>query len=124
MREHLSRRSYHRQNMGTGCDCRGAIRNVVLAMLMILVCVDLSMAQTREQQRESLRGLQGVEVAVEDLNLLHQYLSVAVGPEKTSSGQYSFNARVELHRAGSFMQRPQQMSAPTWFTPGMLRTVG
>ena len=161
VREHLSRRSYYLQNRGTGCDCRGAIRNVVLAMLMTLVCVDLSIAQTREQQRESLRGLQGVEVVVEDLNpsaqveglsqetiraavelilrskgiriLSHSersetrrnpHLYIVVGPEKASSGQYSFNARVELHQAGSLVQRPQEMPAPTWFTPGKLRTVG
>ncbi|NOT24333.1 MAG: hypothetical protein HOP22_16645 [Nitrospiraceae bacterium] len=135
--------------------------HVVLAMLMTLVCVGLSMAQTKDQQRESLRGLQGVEVVVEDLNpdtqveglsqetiraavelilrskgirILSQSersaihpnpsLYVAVGPEEISSGQYSFNARVELHRAGSLPQRPQQVSAPTWFTPGKLRTVG
>ncbi len=132
----------------------------MLAMLMTLVWVDLSMAQTKDQQRESLRGLQGVEVVVEDLNpdtqveglsqetiraavelilrskgiriLSHSERSeirpnpslyVAVGPENISSGQYSFTARVELHRAGPLAQRQQQMSAPTWFTPGKLRTV-
>ena len=43
------------------------MRYVVIAMLMALVCFDLSMAQTRDQQRESLRGLQGVEVVIEDM---------------------------------------------------------
>ena len=138
------------------------MRYVVMAILMILTSFDLSIAQTRDQQRESLRGLQGVEVVVEDIKpdaqveglsqetiraavelilrskgirilsqaersetLPNPYLYVAVGPEKTSSGQYSFNARVEFHRAGSLVQRPQQiLSAPTWFTPGKLRTVG
>lgn len=47
--------------------CGGAVRSIVMAMLMTLTCFDLSMAQTRDQQRESLRGLQGVEVVVEDI---------------------------------------------------------
>jgi len=42
------------------------MRFVVMAILMTLACIDLSLAQTRDQQRESLRGLQGVEVVVEE----------------------------------------------------------
>ncbi len=43
------------------------MRYAVIAMLMALVCFDLSLAQTRDQQRESLRGLQGAEVVIEDM---------------------------------------------------------
>ena len=43
------------------------MRYVVLAILMTLTGFDLSLAQTRDQQRESLRGLQGVEVVIEDI---------------------------------------------------------
>jgi hypothetical protein len=43
------------------------MRYVLMAMVMVLTCFDLSMAQTRDQQRESLRGLQGVEVVIEDI---------------------------------------------------------
>jgi hypothetical protein len=43
------------------------MRNVVMVILMILTCFDLSLAQTRDQQRESLRGIQGVEVVIEDM---------------------------------------------------------
>lgn len=39
----------------------------MMAMLMTLGCLDPSLAQTRDQQRESLRGLQGVEVVVEEI---------------------------------------------------------
>jgi len=53
------------------------------------------------------------------------YLYVHVGTDKNSSGQYSFNARVELHQAVSLVHRPQHtMLAPTWFPPVKLRTVG
>ena len=138
------------------------MRYVVMAILMTLTGFDLSMAQTRDQQRESLRGLQGVEVVIEDIKsdaqvdglsqeairaavelilrssgirVLTQsersetpskpYLYVHVGTDKTSSGQYSFNSRVELHQAVSLVHRPQQiMLAPTWFPPGKFRTVG
>ena len=50
-----------------GCDYRGVMRSVVMAILVTLVSFNLSLAQTREQQRESLRGLQGVEVVVEEI---------------------------------------------------------
>ena len=43
------------------------MRYAVMAILMTLTCFDLSLAQTRDQQRESLRGLQGVEVVIEDM---------------------------------------------------------
>ena len=43
------------------------MRYVVMVILMTLTCLDLSLAQTRDQQRESLRGLQGVEVVIEDI---------------------------------------------------------
>jgi hypothetical protein len=43
------------------------MRYVVMAMLMTLICLDLSVAQTRDQQRDSLRGLKGVEVVIESL---------------------------------------------------------
>ena len=43
------------------------MRYVVMAILMTLTCLDLSLAQTRDQQHESLRGLQGVEVVIEDI---------------------------------------------------------
>ena len=137
------------------------MRSVVMAILMTLACFDLSFAQTRDQQRESLRGLPGVEVVVEEIKsdvqvdgmsqesiraaielilrskgirILTQaersetsskpYLSVSVGTDKQVSGQYSFSIRVELHQAVSLMHRPQHiLLAPTWFTPGRLRTV-
>jgi hypothetical protein len=38
-----------------------------MAMLMTLICLDLSVAQTRDQQRDSLQGLKGVEVIIESL---------------------------------------------------------
>ena len=43
------------------------MRYAVIAMLMTMICLDLSLAQTRDQQRESLRGLQGVEVVIENI---------------------------------------------------------
>jgi hypothetical protein len=43
------------------------MRYVVMALLMTLICLDLSEAQTRDQQRDSLQGLQGVEVVIESL---------------------------------------------------------
>ena len=43
------------------------MRYVVIALLMTLASFDLSFGQTRDQQRESLRGLQGVEVGVEEI---------------------------------------------------------
>jgi hypothetical protein len=43
------------------------MRYVLIAILMTLICLDLSMAQTRDQQRDSLQGLQGVEVVIESL---------------------------------------------------------
>src|SRR5438067_8523902 len=43
------------------------MRYVLIAILMTLICLDLSMAQTRDQQRDSLQGLQGVEVIIESL---------------------------------------------------------
>ena len=45
------------------------MRYVVMAMLMTLICLDLSVAQTRDQQRDSLQGLRGVEVVIESLRL-------------------------------------------------------
>jgi hypothetical protein len=58
-----------------------------MAMLMTLGCLDPSLAQTRDQQRESLRGLQGVEVVVEDIK-----------PDAQMDGlsQESIRATVEL----------------------------
>lgn len=35
------------------------MRYVVMAILMILICFDLSVAQTRDQQRDSLQGFGG-----------------------------------------------------------------
>ena len=63
------------------------MRYVVIAVLMILTCLDLSMAQTRDQQRESLRGLQGVEVVIEDIR-----------PDAQADGlsQETIHAAVEL----------------------------
>ena len=43
------------------------MRYAVIAMLMTMICLDLSLAQTRDQQPESLRGLQGVEVVIENI---------------------------------------------------------
>lgn len=43
------------------------MRYVVMAILMTLICLDMSVAQTRDQQRDSLRGLKGVEVIIESL---------------------------------------------------------
>ena len=43
------------------------MRYVLMAILITLICLDLSMAQTRDQQRDSLQGLQGVEVVIEGL---------------------------------------------------------
>jgi len=149
------------QPVGNRFDGSGVMRSAVMAILMTLGCLDPSLAQTRDQQRESLRGLQGVEVIVEEIKsdaqvdglsqesiraavelilrskgirVLTQsersetaskpYLYVSVGTDKQASGQYSFSVRVELHQAVSLVQRPQQVtSAPTWFTPGKLRTV-
>jgi hypothetical protein len=63
------------------------VRSAVMAMLMTLGCLDPSLAQTRDQQRESLRGLQGVEVVVEDIK-----------PDAQMDGlsQESIRATVEL----------------------------
>ena len=139
------------------------MRYVVMAMLLTLTCLDLSMAYAATpEQRESLKGLPGVQVLIEDIRPDAQadglsqeairsvvelilrskgirvltesersetpskpYLYVHVGTDKNSSGQYSFNSRVELHQAVSLVHRPQQiMLAPTWFSPGKFRTVG
>ena len=43
------------------------MRLIVMAILTVLTGVDLCLAQTKDQQRESLRGLQGIEVVVEEL---------------------------------------------------------
>lgn len=43
------------------------MRYVVMVILMTLTCFDLSLAQTRDQQRQSLQGLQGLEVVIEDM---------------------------------------------------------
>ena len=59
--------SHRLQHAARGCDPRGVMRSVVMAILMTLTCFDLSFAQTRDQQRESLRGLPGVEVVVEEV---------------------------------------------------------
>ena len=139
------------------------MRYFVIATFMALIGFPLSPADAAPpEQRESLRGLQGVEVVIEDIKsdaqvdglsqdalraavelilrsrgirVLTQsersglpskpYLYVHVDTDKTSSGQYSFNARVELHQAVSLVHRPQHiMPAPTWSTPGTFRTVG
>ena len=139
------------------------MRYVVMAMMMAFVCLALNLAHALPpDQRESLRGLQGVEVVVEDIKpeaqmdglsqsairaavelilrsrgirVLTQsersetpskaYLYVHLGTDKHSSGQYSFNARVELHQAVSPVHRPQHIVlAPTWSTPDTFRTVG
>lgn len=139
------------------------MRYVVMTVLMALTGFDLSLADAATpDQRESLRGLQGVEVVIEDIKSDAQadglsqealraavelilrsrgirvltpsersetaskpYLYVHVGTDKSSSGQYSFNARVELHQAVSLVHRPQPIIlAPTWFSPDKFRTVG
>ncbi|HEY6261241.1 MAG TPA: hypothetical protein VIW47_06595 [Nitrospiraceae bacterium] len=139
------------------------MRYVVMAMLMTLTGFELSLAgAATPEQRESLRGLQGVEVVIEDIKpdaqadglsqeslraavelilrsrgirVLTQSersdmpaqpsLSVHLVTDKHSSGQYSFNARVELRQAVSLVSRPQHIVlAPTWSTPDMFRTVG
>jgi hypothetical protein len=130
-------------------------------MLMTLACCDLSFAQTRDQQRESLRGLPGVEVVVDDIKTDAQVdglsqesiraavelilrskgirvlaqsersempfkpsLYVSIGTDKQTSGHYSFSVRVELYQSVALVHRSQHiMPAPTWFTPGKLRTV-
>ena len=63
------------------------MRYILMAMLIVLTCFDLSMAQTRDQQRESLRGLQGVEVVIEGIR-----------PDAQSDGlsQEAIRAAVEL----------------------------
>ncbi|NWF73443.1 MAG: hypothetical protein HXY51_10450 [Nitrospirae bacterium] len=55
------------QRAARGCDHRGVMRSVVMAIVMTLTCLDLSFAQTRDQQQESLRGLPGGEVVVEEV---------------------------------------------------------
>jgi hypothetical protein len=139
------------------------MRYVAMAILMALIGFDLSLADAAPpEQRESLRGLQGVEVVIEDIKSDAQadglsqealraaveliirsrgirvltpsersempskpYLYVHVGTDKNSSGQYAFNARVELHQAVSLVHRPQHIVlAPTWSTPDKFRTVG
>ena len=66
-RESISIEEATLQPVGNCHKCGGAMRYVVMAILMALTGFDLSMAQTRDQQRESLRGLQGVEVVIEDI---------------------------------------------------------
>jgi len=63
------------------------MRYIVIAILMTLVGFDLGLAQTRDQQRESLRGLQGVEVVVDEIK-----------PDAQADGlsQDSIRATVEL----------------------------
>jgi len=137
------------------------MRSLVMPILITLACLDLSFAQTRDQQRESLRGLPGVEVVIDELKgdaqadglsqesiraavelILRSKgirvltpaersetpskpsLYVSVGTDKQGSGHYSFSVKVELYQAVSLVQRSQHiMPAPTWFTPGKLRTV-
>ena len=44
------------------------MRHVVMTMLMAYVCLDLSLAHAASpDQRESLRGLPGVQVLIEDI---------------------------------------------------------
>ena len=43
------------------------MRYVLMAILMTLACIDPSFAQTKDQQRESLQRLPGVEVVVEEI---------------------------------------------------------
>ncbi len=45
------------------------MRYIVMAMIMVLTCLELSTAQAAEEyERESLRGLQEVEVLIEDIH--------------------------------------------------------
>ena len=104
------------------------MRYVVMAMMVAFVCLDLSPTHAANpDQRESLRGLPGVQVLVEDIRPDAQadglsQEAIRTGTDKNSSGHYSFNARVELHQAVSLVHRPQHtMLAPTWFPPGKLR---
>jgi hypothetical protein len=134
-----------------------------MTILMALTGFDLGLADAATlDQRESLRGLQGVEVVIEDIKSDAQadglsqealraavelilrsrgirvltpsersemaskpYLYVHIGTDKNPSGQYAFNARVELHQAVSLVHRSQHiLLAPTWSTPDKFRTVG
>src|SRR5262245_63675869 len=55
------------QSVGNRFDGGGVMRSLVMPILITLACLDLSFAQTRDQQRESLRGLPGVEVVVDEM---------------------------------------------------------
>ncbi len=49
------------------------MRYVMMTMVMALTCLDLSTAQaTTSEERESLRGLPGVTVVIEDIDLVAQ----------------------------------------------------
>ena len=136
------------------------MRHVVMAMLMAYVCLDLSLAHAASpDQRESLRGLPGVQVLIEDIRpdaqadglsqeairtavelilrssgirVLTQserletpskpYLSVHVGTDKHASGQYSFNARVELHQQRRDRSPRNSVSPCTGFYSARSRT--
>ena len=63
------------------------MRSGMIAILITLAGVDLSLAQTRDQQRESLRGLQGVEVVVEEIKS---------DAQRDGLSQESIRAAVEL----------------------------
>lgn len=122
-----------------------AMRYAMMAILITLTGFYLIQAHAAtSEQRESLRGLQGVEVVIEDIKPSAQayglsqdalraaveliiesrgirvltpsersampatpFPYVHVGTDKVSSGQYAFNARVELHQAVSLVHRPQ-----------------
>ncbi len=82
------------------------MRYVVMAMLMTLICLDLSVAQTRDQQRDSLQGLQGVEVVIESLR-----------PDAQADGlsQEAVRTAVELilrSKGIRVFTRPESLSMP------------
>jgi len=82
------------------------MRYVVMAMLMTLICLDLSVAQTRDQQRDSLQGLQGVEVVIESLR-----------PDVQADGlsQEAVRTAVELilrSKGIRVLTRPESLSTP------------
>ncbi len=46
------------------------MRYIVMAMIMVVTCLDLSTSQAASpEERDSLRGLPGVEVVIEDIDL-------------------------------------------------------
>jgi hypothetical protein len=120
------------------------MRYVLIAILMALICLDVSMAQTRDQQRDSLQGLQGVEVVIESLRpdaetdgLSQEAIRTAVELILRSRGirvltrseslrtpaapyLYAYAVTVEVMQKVSLAQRSQQtMSATTWEKGGV-----